>query len=33
MCIGFRQTLARMNKQLEREEEEQGRKPGFRYIL
>ncbi|KAI0036737.1 MFS general substrate transporter [Vararia minispora EC-137] len=33
MCLAFRQALARMNQQFERAEEEEGRKPGFRYIL
>ncbi|KAI0068747.1 MFS general substrate transporter [Artomyces pyxidatus] len=33
MCYVFRQALARQNKELERKEQEEGREPGFRYIL
>jgi hypothetical protein len=33
MCLAFRQALARMNKELEKREEIEGRKRGFRYIL
>ncbi|KAI0053653.1 MFS general substrate transporter [Auriscalpium vulgare] len=33
MCAVFRQVLKRQNAALERKEQEEGREPGFRYIL
>ncbi|KAI0322458.1 MFS general substrate transporter [Amylostereum chailletii] len=33
MCLMFRQALKRMNKELEEKDTQEGREPGFRYLL